>query len=288
MIALVLAGLFAAAAPQDAPPVFRVGVESVYVDAFVTRGGEPLLGLTASQFELKDDGRVRPAELVGVEEVPLTTLLVFDVSDSVRGAKLRALRQAAGLFLDGLRPADEVGLLVFSEEVRWIARPTADKAAIRRALDGVRAEGPTALWDALSAAIGVLPAASRALIVVFSDGEDNISFLDAGRLRAQAARSNALVQVVGLASKLPTGEPAHVADVRETAESTGGRFWIADSPAALAGAFRAIAAAMNTRYVLRFDPGPDAKPGLHRIELRLKGVKGDVRARHGYWRAAPR
>jgi len=38
--------------------------------------------------------------------------------------------------------------------------------------------------------------------------------------------------------------------------------------------------------VLRYDPGPDAKAGQHRIEVRLKGVKGDVRARQGYWRAA--
>jgi hypothetical protein len=42
---------------------------------------------------------------------------------------------------------------------------------------------------------------------------------------------------------------------------------------------------MNTRYVLRYDPGPGAKPGHHRIEVKLKGARGDVRARQGYWRA---
>ncbi len=80
-------------------------------------------------------------------------------------------------------------------------------------------------------------------------------------------------------------EPAYVEDLREVAEQTGGRFWRANSSARLGDAFRAIIEAMNTRYVLRYDPGAAAKPGYHRIEIRLKGVKGDVRARRGYWRA---
>src|SRR5688572_5551995 len=220
-----------------------------------------------------------------MESVPLTTLLVFDTSDSVRGPRLSALRAAAGAFLDGLRPEDEAGLIAFSDRVRWLARPTADKPALRRALATLRAEGPTSIWDGLSAAMTVLPTASRALVVVFSDGEDNMSWLDAGQVRAQAMRSNALIQVVGVATGSPLGEPAYMQDLREIAELTGGRFWRADSSGRLGEAFRAIIEAMNTRYVLRYDPGPDAKAGWHRIEVRIKGAKGDVRARQGYWRA---
>jgi VWFA-related protein len=284
--AAVLAGSAVSANGAPQAPVFRAGVESVYVDVFVTRGGVPVLGLDASHFELKDDGRLQRPELLAVESVPLTTFLVFDTSDSVRGAKLQALRAAAEAFLAGLRPADEVGLVTFSEEVRWLARATADKEKVRRALARLSAKGATAVWDALSAAMTLLPTASRSLVVVFSDGEDNMSWLDAPRVHAQAARSNALVQVVGLSSPSPLGgEPAYVEDLREIAELTGGRFWRAGSSARLADAFRGIIEAMNTRYVLRYDPGAQAKPGWHRIELRLKGVKGDVRARRGYWRA---
>ena len=142
------------------------------------------------------------------------------------------------------------------------------------------------MWDALSAAMTVLPTASRSLVVVFSDGEDNMSWLDAPRVKAQAARSNALVQVVGLSARSPLGaSPRTSRTCGEVAEQTGGRFWRANSSARLGDAFRAIIEAMNTRYVLRYDPGAAAKPGYHRIEIRLKGVKGDVRARRGYWRA---
>lgn len=307
LLAAVLAAVLAGSDPGGAqqPPVFRAGVESVYVDVFVTRGGAPVLGLDASNFELRDEGRLQRPELLVVESVPLTTLLVFDTSDSVRGAKLEALRAAAGAFLEGLRPLDKVGLIAFSQEVRWLARPTTDKAAVSGALARLTAEGATAVWDALSAAMTVLPTTSRSLVVVFSDGEDNLSWLDGPRVQAQAARSNALLQVVGFSSTAEAdgppgfgvrawpfwerapeiGEPAYVEELRRVAELTGGRLWPADSPARLAGAFRAIVEAMNTRYVLRYDPGPEARPGWHRIEVRLKGVKGDVRARQGYWRA---
>ena len=44
---------------------------------------------------------------------------------------------------------------------------------------------------------------------------------------------------------------------------------------------------MNTRYVLRFEPTGRAAPGWHRLDLGLKGAKGEVRARQGYFRRAP-
>ena len=288
-LAFLLAAGLAGSAPQAdgarQQPVFGAGVESVYVDVFVTRGGRPVAGLDASHFELKDNGRRQRPELLAVETVPLTTLLVFDTSESVRGAKLDALRAAARAFVGGLRPRDQTGLIAFALEIRWLARPTMDKAAVSTALGRLRAEGATAVWDALSAALTALPTSARSLVVLFSDGNDNQSWLDAARVQAQAARSNALVQVVGLSTPAEFEEPGYVEDLKRVAEVTGGRLWRADSSARLGDSFRDIIEAMNTRYVLRYDPGPDAKPGHHRIEVRLKGVRADVRARQGYWRA---
>jgi VWFA-related protein len=292
-----------AAQAPGAPPVFASGVEAVYVDAFVVRGGRPVLGLRASNFELKDNGRRQQLELVSVEALPLTALLVFDTSDSVRGAKLQALRAAGQAFLAGTRQRDAVGLMAFSEEIRWLARPTSDHATLGRAIDALRAQGATAVWDALFTAISVLPTASRSVVVVFSDGEDNLSWLDGAQVRTHAERSNALVQVVvrstgepeavdpvaglpgrGFARSRETLEPAYLRELRQVAETTGGRVWRTDSPAGITAAFAAIVEAMNTRYVLRYDPGPGSRPGWHRIELRLRGTGGDVHARRGYWR----
>jgi hypothetical protein len=74
--------------------------------------------------------------------------------------------------------------------------------------------------------------------------------------------------------------------LRQLAETTGGRYWEAESPQRLENAFAAIAEAIAHRYVLRYEPKGPIRSGWHRIELRLRGRPGNVHARRGYWRAA--
>ena len=304
-LALVPAAPGSSSAQQTPPPLtFGTSVEAVYVDVFVTDGGRSVDGLTASSFELKDDGASRPVELVAVETLPLTALLVFDTSSSVEGEKLQALRRASEAFLDGLRVEDEIGLVTFSHEVRWQARPTRDREALRAALAACRARGGTSLWDGLYSALVLLPPQVRSLIVIFTDGEDNMSWLDEGQVKAAARRSNAVIHAVGLRTEPPATaaldnvrrsivpatppELDQVRALRQTAEVTGGRYWTAESPERLRQAFAAIVAAMNSRYVLRFEPAAGAAPGWHKVQLRLRGAKGEVRARAGYFRTATR
>ncbi len=286
--------------PTSAPsvvPTFGAAVELVYVDAFVTREGRPVAGLAASNFDLRDEGASQKVELVAVEDLPLGAFLVFDTSGSVEGPRLSALRAASEAFLAGLRPQDEIGLLSFSHELRLLQPPSADRASLRAAVRAMRAEGGTALWDALHAGLTLLPRGRRGLVVVFSDGEDNMSFLGEKQVKAEAERANAIVHVVGVASprepppvtfrgtRAASPEPEHERALRQTAEATGGRYWTADSPARLTEAFAAIVAAMNTRYVLRFEPSARAVAGWHRLDLRLEGAKGEVHARRGYFQS---
>ncbi len=299
LLALVCAAPRARAQSRPGTPaVFGAGVDVVYVDAFVTNRGQPVPGLSASDFELKDEGRVQPVELIGLDTLPLTAVLAFDTSGSVAGEKLAGLRAAGEAFLDGLRPKDEVALLPFNEELGWVAGPTHDRATVRAALGRLGAHGATAVLDALFAALTLPPTPTRALVVLFTDGEDNLSWLDERQVRAAAERSNALVHVVTIqppdanptpnafgasGGPGPAPEPDHIRTLRQIAELTGGRLWTAESPTRLKTAFAAIAEAMSQRYVLRFEPPPPRRPGWHRLELRLRGRGGSVQTRHGYW-----
>jgi VWFA-related protein len=296
-------------APAQAPPVFRSEVESVYVDAFVSRGGQPVSGLVASSFELKDNGVRQSVELVAAESRPVRAALVFDTSSSMAGERLSALKAAGEAFLNGLRPADEVALVGFSEEISWLAPATTDKGAVRRALERLEPAGATAAFDALYAAVALTEEGGRSLIVLFTDGEDNMSFLDDRQLAAAVERSNALVHTVGwreasgsssagdvpssaagyrgLAFRATEAELDQTAALRQIAEAGGGRYWSADSPERLRRAFAEIAEAMSHRYILRYEPQGVPREGWHRIEIKLRGQKGDVQARHGYW-VAPR
>jgi Ca-activated chloride channel family protein len=159
----------------------------------------------------------------------------------------------------------------------------------------LEASGSTAALDALYAGLILPPTHGSTLIVLFSDGRDNQSWLDHRQLRAAAERSLAQVHVVGLRAAAPSlgvralptlpPEPAHIGALREIAEITGGRYWEAETPERLTHAFAAIAEAMGQRYVLRYEPQGPKQPGWHRIELRLRAHKGDVHARRGYWMA---
>jgi VWFA-related protein len=304
---LVVALAATAAPPNPQAPTFGVSVESVYVDVFVTDRGAPVLGLTAADFELKDDGVRRDVELAGAEEIPLATLLVLDTSGSVDGEKLAQLRTGVRAVLSTVRPGDEVGLVTFSEELRVAVSPGPDAARVARAIDTTGARGATALFDALYAGVALSSDRGRSLLVVFTDGEDNLSGLDAQDVTRAVAVSNVLLQVVGIGGRgkedeeprdtaqgplagtrhTPALEPPHVLYLRRLAESTGGRFWAAGDPRGIARAFDSMVAAMKERYVLRFDPGYRQRPGRHGIEVKLRGGRrGKVHCRKAYF-AAP-
>lgn len=287
-VVALLAAPLSAQAPGT-PPVFGVKVESVYVDAFATHRGQSVSGLTAANFELTDNGVRQRVELVAADTLPLLAVLAFDTSASVAGEKLRALRSAGLAFLESLRAQDEVALLTFCEEIQWTP-PTRDRAAVRRALERLTARGGTSVFDGLHASLTLPETQARILVVLFSDGEDNLSWLGDGQVRRLAERSNALIHVVGTRApseaarrRHPSPETDHVRTLRQIAEATGGRFWEAEDPSRIREAFAAVAQAMNERYVLRYEPQGVPREGWHRIDLKLKGRSGRVQARRGYW-----
>ena len=270
-----LAGAFlVAATAQASPPTFTVDVEAVYVDVFVTEANRPVAGLSESDFELRDNGARQHVELVAVESLPLTTFLVLDASGSVGGVKLVQLQAAARALLAGLRPGDEASLVTFDQEISVRVPPARDRARLEGGVAGIRPGGATALLDSLYAGTMLASDRGRSLLVVFTDGEDNLSWLDATQVRR-------VLPGRGVVPSAP--EPFTVRTLRRLAEVTGGRFWPAASPERLADSFLAILQAMKTRYVLRFEPDPVRREGLHQLEVRLTRRKGKVHCRKAYF-----
>jgi VWFA-related protein len=290
----LLIALLGAAAPQT-PPSFTIDVEAVYVDVFVTDASGPVTGLTELDFELREDGRRRRVELVTVDSLPLTTFLVLDTSGSVEGEKLERLQAASRALLAGLRPGDDAALVTFDHEIVIRVPPTTDPKRLERGVNGILPGGSTALYDALYAGAMLASGRGRSLLVLFTDGEDNVSWLDSVQLRRVLEESNVLVQAVGIVPEerppavpgrltpMPPTEPLTVRTLRRLAEVTGGRFWPAASPERLADSFLAILQAMKTRYVLRFEPDPTRRQGLHQLDVRLTRRKGRVHCRKAYF-----
>lgn len=110
----------------------------------VKRGGKPVAGLAASDFELRDSGVRQQIQAVTYQDVPLSVLLALDGSSSVRGERLAHLKDAATAAVGALRPDDQTAILTFSQRVdlrtssrRAISRLRRDRERVQVALPAV-------------------------------------------------------------------------------------------------------------------------------------------------------
>lgn len=280
---LLLSMLLAQGASQQTP-VFGTSVEVVRVDVAALRGGEPIGGLKAEDFEVRDNGVRQRVEAALEQEVALAATLVLDLSASVYGERLLGLREGAVAFIDGLTPKDRAALVCFSDQVSLRAEPTADFARVREVARTVEGSGTTALRDALfSALLLSSEGGHRTAVVVFSDGIDNMSWLSEDAVVETADRSDAVVYA--LVAPTPAGTVAANRNfLRRVVSTTGGQLWDTASGADLRATFHSALQHIRSRYLLSYVPTGVATAGWHKLEVkgRRKGAK--VLARRGYFR----
>jgi VWFA-related protein len=297
----ICAAALALPAVFPAQQTFRSGVDIVRVDALVSDGRAPIGGLTAADFELRDNAIVQTIDSADLESLPLSVVFVLDVSGSVSGQKIANLSAAVDLLLEGLRPGDRAALVTFSHRI-WLRTPlVSDFSALRDTMSKAEAGGGTALHDAVYAGLALSDVQdSRPLLVAFSDGLDNMSWLSADVVADAARRANAVVYGVAVAagtraaSVTWSNRPTWVVQPEYTkgqtdfldaiAAATGGRVLKADTTSNLPQAFNEILREFRTRYVITYSPHGVDTPGWHRISLKVKGRHAAVKARTGYQR----
>lgn len=289
---------------QAGPTKFRSGTEVVHVNVLVTDGNRPVAGLTAADFELRDTRVVQQVESARFADIPVSMSLVLDTSQSVRGATLEQLKEAAHAALHELAATDRASLLTFNAAVDLPAGWGPPSQAIRAALQQAQSGGGTSLYDAAFSAL-TMPDASpgnRELVLLFSDGADTASWLPASAVLDRARRAERVVYsvVLGTASDptdarlyrrsgielLERQVPRRVVApfLKELSSVTGGSAFVAESAGSLRREFARIVTEFRTRYLLTYTPrGVDAG-GWHPIEVKLKDKKGKVTARRGYSR----
>ena len=259
------------------PPTFSSRAVGVRVDALVTDGRKPVAGLTAGDFELRDNGVLQSADVVLASNVPLNVVLAFDTSTSVSGKRRRDLIDAGDTFLNGLKPVDRASLLTFSRAVTPRVTPTADFAAVRDELDRIAPGGQTSVMDGVYAALAVtLMQTDPALVLVCTDGTDTSSWLDPREVLEAAKRSNAVIYAV-------TSADAHLLTaLTDLANATGGQLLHVKSSAQLSGTFSRILEEFRSRYILTYSPTGVPSGGFHSIDVRVKRRGLVVRTRPGY------
>jgi len=94
---------------------------------------------------------IRAGEQSQALRFPLNFALVLDRSFSMRGASLQAVKDGVALLVDALTPSDALAIVSFKGKADVIvpAQPVTEKAAIKRAVEGMRAWGGTRMSEGL-------------------------------------------------------------------------------------------------------------------------------------------
>ena len=198
---LFLAGglllLPSATSPEPGQVRFRVTVEEVLVDVVVTQGNRPVAGLTAQDFELFDGGIRRDIRLVPLEDLPVSVLFVMDLSESVTRERRQLLAAAARQFADQLSRNDRCAVMIFSSQPVL----THDFAACAELPQSPFPEqgvvGGTALWDSLLLSTALVEEEpGRTVVIVFTDGEDTMSWTPEGFVEPALQGSEAVLYTI--------------------------------------------------------------------------------------------
>ena len=160
-------------------------------------GNRPVRGLTAADFELRDDGVVQQITDVSYETLPINVISVLDLSGSVHG---RAARAAEGRDAGALcraqrrRPRGARHLFAAPDAAHNAHRRPRDAA---RLVNAVRPGGTTSVLDAVFAGLAMRESdPGRTLLLLFSDGIDTASWLTARDVLDSATRSDVVIYPV--------------------------------------------------------------------------------------------
>jgi len=117
-------------------PVFRASSELVVVDVQVvrTKTGTPAPALHAGDFEISEENVRQEIVHFSRDEFPLSVVLLFDLTDSVRPV-LRRLADGAKTALAHLKASDEVAVMVYAGHARVVEWFTTDRSRTERAIE---------------------------------------------------------------------------------------------------------------------------------------------------------
>jgi Ca-activated chloride channel family protein len=264
--------------PEDGTPQVHItqvdtsNFPQVMVYVSVTDAeGEPF-GVEPSRLVLEENGvAIQTDHMMGQADVveDITTLLVFDVSGSMNSyGKLTTAKAAARAYVEQMRPGDKVGLLTFNTAVTYVQPITTDSSALIEAIDRLRAEDDTAMYDALSEAVDILAEESgRTAIITLTDGMDNRSAFSLADVMQQIGPRGTTISTVGLGDpeqRDATTAGLDIPALQEVASESGGEYAYVNDEDRLTALYQRFARVLQSEYVLTYTSPSTLRDGLMR------------------------
>ena len=248
-------------------------------------------------------------------DLPLRIGVLLDTSNSIRD-RIKFEQDASINFLFTVlrRNKDEAFVMTFDDEPQIIQPFTGDAGALRDQITKTRAGGGTAIYDAIYEACvkelshpprppGDQPDVVRRVMILISDGEDNLSNHTRTEAIEMAQRTSVVIYTISTSiqwiSLTQNNEPSKSADrkyhltdgdkiLQELAEETGGRSFFPYHVDDLDQSFQDIGDELRNQYSIAYLPTNYVLDGrYHKIRIEVPDHKGyQVRARRGYFASA--
>jgi Ca-activated chloride channel family protein len=247
-------------------------------------------------------------------DLPLRIGLLMDTSNSIRD-RLKFEQDAATSFLFSVirRTKDQAFVMTFDDEPSILQSFTDDAGRLRDEIVKTRAGGGTAVYDAIYTACdkelshpprppGDQPDVVRRVMIVISDGDDNLSTHTRAEAIEMAQRYSVVIYTISTSTQwiqLSQTNPDKLADrkthltegdkiLADLAEETGGRAFFPYHVDDLDQSFQDIGDELRNQYSIAYIPTNSILDGkYHRIRIETPDHKGyQVRARRGYFAKA--
>ena len=255
--------------------------------------GRYVSGLNKNAFAIFDEKQQQEITFFSDDDAPVSVGVIFDVSGSMSGDKIRRAREALSRFIQTSHNSDEYFLIGFNQRAQLLLDKTRDGQAVLDKLTFVQTKGQTALYDACYLGVekvqrGVHP--KRALLLI-SDGQDNNSRYTFTELRKLLKESDVTLYGIGILSGSDAGSSMGMegqGTLDELANVSGGKAFFPRSAAEMDDIFEQIALELRHQYSIGYRPPNFVSDGKwHKIKVKVTPPRGlprlFVRSKEGYY-----
>ena len=220
------------------------------VVSVLNAAGQPITGLGASSFCVKEDGNAITNFTVtsaGASGTNLFLAINIDNSGSLGSTAFNDEKTAAKALVNLLGASDQAAVYGFTSTVDLVQDFTSSKSTLLSSIDGYPYKGgSTAFYDSVYQSLSSTAAKSgRKAVVAMTDGEDNSSSRSKDQLIAYAKSLGIPVYTIAFSS-------ADQAVLSDIADQTGGRFYASASSANLSQILTDIGNYLNNQYVVSY------------------------------------
>ena len=264
---------------RDPPPI-RPSLEFTVMDL-----QSQYLEISRDDLIVLEDGVEQKIETFQEAVNPVSIVLALDSSGSMKPSSEQVIA-AARAFVEALRPEDSLAVFVFADASVLAHGLGKDRSTIIETIDRYRAEGGTALYDALCDAFQLLRGVTgRRAVVVLTDGrdEDNPG-TGPGSLRSYDEVLQLLRQTEATVFAVGLGPKIDLERLRQLAALSGGQPYFPSDVSTLPEQYSRVLENLRRRYVLSYTSTNASHDGKWRnVEIRPKTDGVRVTSRNGYF-----